>query len=229
MKWIERQTPIDISDCSFPRFKDSSGRSTERFWFVKEQFVKHASWLLNEGKSFSHVGARMSGSRWISDCKPVTEKDIAHFVWKLRLFYLKSECMSIPSVCLYMESNVRNRHIQLFFRHMRKSWEEALKQPAALLEGYTGKIKTNKQLIDTLLYSGNFHCQEKYDQRYNELLGFMDDSLILMCAYNAMHNGYQMNQISRVFGDLTPGNPVILLPDHLRHEWDRDCPYNVIR
>jgi hypothetical protein len=112
---------------------------------------------------------------------------------------------------------------------MRESWEECLGRGAILYGNYSGPIKTNKQLIDTVLYSGNFHSQEKYKQRYDGLLECMDESLILMHAYNALHSGYQMNQISRAIDELREDSLVILLPDHLRHEWDENCPYAVSR
>lgn len=117
----------------------------------------------------------------------------------------------------------------LFFKHMRESWDEALDQPADLLDDYPGHIKTNKQLIDAALYGGHFHSQEKYKRRYDDLLTYMDESLILMSVYNAMHSGYQMNQISRALSELREDNLVVLLPDHLRHEWDAHCPYEVVR
>ncbi len=147
----------------------------------------------------------------------------------MRLFYMKSESMSLYSVCRYMETNVANMKVQSFFRHMRESWEEHLEADAIVIGDYSGSLKTNKQLIDAVLYSGNFHSQERYKKRYEELLRHMDESLILMSAYNAMHGSYQMNQISRSLSELREDNPVILLPNHLRHEWDENCPYQVIR
>ena len=83
----------------------------------------------------------------------------------MRLFYMKSESMSTHSLCTYMETMVHNDQVQLFFKHMRDSWEESLDRPAALLDGYSGHIKTNKQLIDSVLYRGSFHSQEKYKRR----------------------------------------------------------------
>lgn len=229
MNWTERQTPVDISGTSFPRFTDSDGNPTERFWYVKDEFIKHSRSLLAEGQIFSCIGARLKGTRWICAGKPVASADVASFVWKMRLFYMKSESMSIHSLCAYMEKNVINEHVQWFFRHMRESWKESLGRPVVLLEGYSGHIRTNKQLIDAVLYSGNFHSQEKYKRRYDDLLTYMDESLILTSAYNAMHSGYKMNQVSRAVSALREDNPVILLPDHLRHEWDNNCPYKVIR
>lgn len=228
MNWTERQTPIDISGASFPKFVDDYGKSTERFWFIKEQFIKHSHSLLKEGQLFSHIGARLVNDRWVCTGKPVSGSDIASFVQKMRLFYMKNESMSIHSVCTYMERNISNAHVRMFFRHMRESWEKILLRDATLW-GYSGTIKTNKQLIDTVLYSENFHVQVNYKKRYDELLVCMDESLILVHAYNAMHSGYQMSQISRAICELREDNLVILLPDHLRHEWDENCPYAVIR
>lgn len=142
---------------------------------------------------------------------------------------MKNESMSIHSFCTYMERSVANLNVRMFFKHMRESWEEYLARDAIFYSGYSGSIRTNKQLIDATLYSGNFHSQEKYKKRYDELLEFMDESLTLMHTYNAMHSGYQMNQISRAVGELREDNLVILLPDHLRHEWDENCPYAVTK
>jgi hypothetical protein len=178
---------------------------------------------------FSHIAARRESTRWVCDGRPVTKKETAWFVEEMRLFYMKDECMSIHSMCTFIEMNVANEHVQLFFRHMRESWKEDLGRSALLLEGYSGQIRTNKDLIDAVLYSGRFHSQEKYKRRYNDLLAYMDESLILMSAYNAMHSGYHMNQISRALSDLREDNLIVLLPDHLRHEWDKNCPYKVIR
>jgi len=229
VNWTERQTPADISGTSFPRFTDSGGNPTERFWYVKDEFIRHSHSLLAEGKLFSSIGARLDGARWVCAGKSVASGDIASFVSKMRLFYMKSESMSIHSLCSYMEKNVVNERVQMFFKHMREDWEECLGRPAVLLEGYSGHIRTNKELIDAVLYSGNFHSQEKYKRRYDDLLAYMDESLILMSAYNAMHSGYQMNQISRALSELREDNLIILLPDHLQHEWDNNCPYKVIR
>lgn len=227
VNWTDRQTPIDISGTSFPKFVDDSGKPTERFWYVKEEFINHSHSLLREGRMFSNMSAFPVNNRWVCAGKPVSSSDIASFVWKMRLFYMKSESMSIHSLCTYMERNISNVNVRMFFRHMRESWDECLGRDAILYSGYSGPIKTNKQLIDTVLYSGNFHSQEKYKRRYNELLEYMDESLILMHAYNALHSGYQMNQISRAIGGLREDNLVILLPDHLRYEWDENCPYAV--
>src|SRR6266705_660025 len=124
-----------------------------------------------------------------------------------------------------MEKNIDDINVRKFFKHMRESWDEYLKRDAMLYGDYSGPIKTNKQLIDTVLYSGNFHSQERHQKRYDELLEYMDSSLMLMSAYNAMHSGYQMNQIGCAVKELLEDNLVVLLPDHLRHEWDEDCPY----
>jgi len=229
VNWTERQTEIDISGSIFPKFRDASGKPTERFWYVKDEFIRHAQSLFEEGKAFSQIEARLEGNRWVCVGKAVASSDVASLVWKLRLFYLKSESMSIHSLCTYLEGNIANENVQRFFKHMRNSWERELGRRVPLLKFYSGSIKTNKQLIDALLYSGNFHSQEKQKKRYDELLEYMDESLILMSAYNAMHNGYQMNQISRALSTLQEDNFVILLPDHLRHEWDKNCPYTVQR
>lgn len=147
----------------------------------------------------------------------------------LRLFYMEKECMSIHSISTYMEKNVNSDKVKMFFKHIRESWDKQMKQEASLFESYTGPIKTNKDLINAVLYSGMIHSQEKYRKRFDELLEHMDESLILMHAYNAMHGSYQMNQISRAMSDLSENNLVILLPAYLQHEWDKNCPYNVIR
>lgn len=169
---------------------------------------------------FSHISARLVNSRWVCEGKPISEPDIASFVKKMRLFYMKDECISIFSFCTYMETHIANVNVRKFFGHMRESWEEYLDQDALLCGHYSGRPISNKQLIDTVLYSiSNFHTQEKYKKRYEKLLEHLDDSLILMGAYNAMHSGYQMNQISRAIEELRADNLVVLLPNHLRHEW----------
>lgn len=229
MNWTERQTPIEIWGTLFPRFKNSDGNPTERFWYVKDEFIKNSRSLLAEARIFSSISARRKGARWVAVGKAVESKDIASLIWKMRLFYMKTESMSIYSLCTYMEENVANERVQLFFKHMRESWEKSLGQPATFLDGYSGYTQTNKQLIDTVLYAGHFHSQEKYKRRYDDLLAYMDESLILMSVYNAMHSGYQMNQISRSLSELREDYLVIHLPDHLQHEWDPNCPYEVIR
>lgn len=221
MDLTERQTPIDISGTVFPKVKCSNGYTAERFWYVKEEFEKHSHSLLTEGSIFSNISARQVDERWICDCNPVSELDVASFLREMRLFYMKSECMSIHSFCSYMEIHINNRKVCNFFRHMRLSWEEFLSRKVMLIgDNYSGPIQTNKHLIDVVLYSGNFHSQEKYKKRYDELLRYMDESLIVKLTYNAMHSGYQMTQISRAIMELKEDNLVILLPDHLRHEWD---------
>lgn len=230
MSWMDEQTTIDITGTTFPEFTDSKGGNPERFWFIKEQFIKHSKNLLNEGKIFSSISARLVNERWICDNQAISKSDIASFVWEMRLFYMKSEYMSIYSFCSYMENNIENNYVINFFRHMRESWKEHLSEDDILFRNkYQGPVKTNKQLIDTLLYSDNFHTQEKYKKRYDELLVYMDESLILKRIYNAMHCGYQMNQISRSVMDLNEDSLVIKLPNHLQHEWNDNCPYEVIR
>ena len=170
------------------------------------------------------------GNRWECVGHPITDADVAAFVWTLRLFYMKSECMSIDSVSSYLEHQVKNDQVKKFYKHMRESWESYLNRDAQLdLKGYNGPVKTNKNLINTLLYSGNFHSQEKYKNRYDELLEYMDESLIFMNTYNAMHGSYQMNQISRSLKSLREDNLIILLPNHLRHEWDENSPYMIVK
>ena len=230
MSWMDEQTTIDITGTTFPKFTDSKGDNPERFWFIKEQFIQHSQKLLNEGQIFSSISARLINERWICDNHAITKSDIASFVWEMRLFYMKSEYMSIHSFCSYMESNIENDYVINFFRHMRESWKKHLSSDDVLFRNeHQGPVKTNKQLIDTLLYSDNFHTQEKYKKRYDELLVYMDESLILKRIYNAMHCGYQMNQISRSVMDLNEDSLVIKLPNHLQHEWSDNCPYEVIR
>jgi hypothetical protein len=228
MNWTDGQTPIDISGTDFPRFVDGRGDPTERFWYVKDEFIRHSQRLLNEGKMFSCISGKLVGERWECVGTPVSISDVASFMWTLRLFYMKSECMSIYSICTYMENHVTNIFVKKFFQHMRESWEEYLAKDASLFcKNYPGPIKTNKQLIDAALYSGNFHSQEKYKKRFDQLLEYMDESLIYMNTYNALHSGYQMNQIGRSLEDLREDNLIILLPNHLQHVWDPNCPYNV--
>ncbi len=230
MSWMDEQTTIDISGTVFPKFTNSKDKNTERFWFIKDQFLKHSDNLLNDGKMFSSISARLVNNRWICDSHLITKSDIAAFVWELRLFYMKNEYVSIHSFCTYMENKVNNNYVTKFFKHMRESWEEYLSRDATLSgDGYSGSVKTNKQLIDALLYSDNFHTQEKYKKRYDGLLVHMDDSLILKSTYNAMHCGYQMTQISRAIKDLHEDNLIIMLPNHLQHEWNDNCPYEVTR
>lgn len=231
MNWMDGQTPIDISGAKFPKIDNKTESPPQRFWFVKDEFIKHSQRMLNEGQMFSRISARLIGNRW--ECagpRKISISDIACFVWSLRLFYMKSECMSVFSICTYLENNIDNPQVKRFYRHMKDSWEEYLERDVSLTaEGYKGPIKKNKHLIDTLLYSGNFHSQEKYKKRFDELLEYMDESLIFMKTYNALHSGYQMNQISRSLSQIRPENMVILLPNHLSHEWDENCPYKVIR
>lgn len=230
MNWMDEQTSVDITGTTFPPFTDSKGKKSERFWFIKEQFIKHAQNLLNQGKMFSIISAHFVNKRWVCDHQPISKPDVASFVWELRLFYMKSEFMSIHSFCSYMENHIKNDYIINFYRHMRESWGEYLSRDANLIgDEYQGQVKTNKQLIDALLYSDNFHTQEKYKKRYDELLDYMDQSLILKSTYNAMHCGYQMNQISRSLSDLQRDNLVIKLPNHLQHEWNDNCPYHATK
>ncbi len=230
MSWMDEQTTIDISGTVFPMFTDAKGKNAERFWFIKDQFMKHSDNLLKNGKMFSSISARLVNNRWICDSHPVTKSDIAAFVWELRLFYMKKEYVSIHSFCTYMENQVSNNYVTKFFKHMRESWEEYLSRDAMLsTKDYSGPIKTNKNLIGALLYSDNFHTQEKYKKRYDELLIHMDESLILKSTYNAMHCSYQLTQISRAIKVLREDNLVILLPNHLQHEWNENCPYKVIK
>lgn len=230
MNWHNDETPIDIASTDFPRFINENGDPTERFWYVKNEFLRHSRRLLNEGKIFSHISGNLVGNRWECAGDPLSISDVASFMWTLRLFYMKTESMSIFSVCQYMENNIDNIYVKKFFKHMRESWDEYLTRSAILFcKNYPGPIKTNKQLIDTVLYSGNFHSQEKYKNRFYELLSYMDESLIYMSTYNALHSGYQMTQISRSLNDLREDNLIILLPNHLQHEWDPNCPYKVVR
>jgi hypothetical protein len=219
------QTPIDVSGTVFPKVSPEDGKP-ERFWYVKSEFIRHADRLLKEGKMFTHISGHLVGNRWECAGQSISISDVASFVWSLRLFYMKSECMSIDSVCSYMEENVNNIYVRKFNRHMRDNWKEVMDRDALLMcKNYPGPIKTNKNLIDTLLYSGNFHSQEKYKNRYDELLEYMDESLIFMSTYNALHSGYQMMQISRSLSELREDNLVVLLPNHLQHEWDDNCSY----
>jgi hypothetical protein len=230
MNWTEEQTLVDISGTEFPKVQNNKCSKPERFWFVKDEFIRHSKRLLNEGKMFSSISAHLVGNRWECVGHPITDADVAAFVWTLRLFYMKSECMSIDSVSSYLEHQVKNDQVKKFYKHMRESWESYLNRDAQLdLKGYNGPVKTNKNLINTLLYSGNFHSQEKYKNRYDELLEYMDESLIFMNTYNAMHGSYQMNQISRSLKCLREDNLIILLPNHLRHEWDENSPYMIVK
>lgn len=227
MDRTNRQTPIEISETEFPRFDNSAGKPTERFWFIKDEFIKHSKNLLTNGQIFSHISARLVNNRWVCDVNPVSGSAVSSFIMEMRLFYMKNESMSIYSFCTYMEKNIDNVNVQKFFNHMRESWDDNLQRNVSSSITYPGQINTNKQLIDAVLYGGSFHSQEKYKKRYDELLEHMDENLILMNAYNAMHSGYQMNQISRAISKLSKDNLVIMLPDHLRHEWDENCPYKV--
>jgi hypothetical protein len=230
MGWMDEQTPIDLSGATFPKFSSCKSKTPERFWFIKDQFVKHSQNLLNEGNVFTHIGARYWNRRWVCDRQPISKSDIALFVWELRLFYMKTEFMSIYSFCSYMEKHIKNHHVVRFFKHMRESWEGYLSQDVTLFGNeYKGPIKTNKQLIDALLYSDNFHTQEKYKKRFDDLLVYIDESLILKSTYNAMHCGYQLNQITRAIKGLKESHLVVLLPNHLQHEWNEDCPYELAR
>jgi len=230
MNWADQQTAIDISGTSFPRFTNPNGSKGERFWFVKDEFLNNSRILLDEGRVFQNIGAKLVFNRWVCAGPKISKEDIASFVWKLRLFYMTTENMSIYSVCSYMEKNVKNDKVVRFFKHMRESWENGLKRDCMLDSNYyEGSIKSNKELIDALLYSGNFHAQERYKKKYDELLEYFDESLILKHAYFAMHSGYEMTQMSTALKDLREDNMVISLPNHLRHEWDEDCPWKVIR
>lgn len=227
MNYFDAQTPIDISGTVFPTIKGEEGKSAERFWYAKDEFIKHSQTLLSDGQMFSKIIAHRVNDRWVCEDKPISSADTALFVGKMRLFYMKSESMSIHSLSNYMEKNIANIKVKLFFRYMRETWEESLRRPPTIIGNYAGTINSNKQLIDTVLYSGNFHSQERYKRRYDELLAYMDESLILKFTYNAMHSGFQMNQISRALSKLSEDSPVVLLPNHLQHVWDENCPYEV--
>ena len=229
MNRTEQQWSVDISGTDFPNFKDRNGNTIGNFWYVKDEFLEHSESLLTEGKMFSSIGARQVNNRWLCEGNAVTKKELAYFIQEMRLFYMKSEALSIHSFSSYMEKNIENRHVKKFFQHMKLSWEENLLREALLIGHYSGPVKSNKQLIDALLYSGNFHAQEKYKNRYIGLLKSMDESLLLKCAYNAMHFSYQMTQIRRSIMELKEDNLTILLPVHLRHEWDDECPYEVTK
>ncbi len=227
MDWTGRQIPIDISGTTFPEV-DNGGKA-ENFWYVKNEFIRHSERLMNEGKLFARISIERVGQRWVDTTKQITLRDIALFMWSLRLFYMKTEPMSFVSICNYMEREVKNIHVNKFFSHMRSTWEKKLSDDVSLYDcSYSGPIKTNKNLIDTILYSGNFHSQEKFKLQYDELLEYMDESLIYKSAYNVLYSGYHMNQISRALSQLSETNLVIMLPAHLQHEWDDDCPYQVI-
>jgi hypothetical protein len=227
MNWMDQQTPIDISDSLFPKFDHVKGGNPQRFWYIKDEFLAHSEDLLRRGNIFSMIHAYYSNGKWRCGFQSATIEERMFLINKLRLFYLKSENMSIYSFCRYMEKNVQYEQPQRFFKHMRKEWEEHLNSEVYFLgDSYEGSIRTNKQLIDTLLYSGTFHSQEKYKKRYDELLLYMDESLILKHTYNALHSGYQMTQISTAIKELREDNLVITLPNHLSHVWDKNCPYN---
>lgn len=230
MGWTDEQTPIDISGTKFPKINAGTGSPPERFWYIKNEFVRHSERLLQEGRMFSCIRARLESNRWVCDGNGTSIEEMASFVWSLRLFYMKSECMSIYSICNYLEKYIDDEQVKMFYRRMRDSWEDYLSWDVEVLpKQYKGPIKTKKHLIDTLLYSGNFHSQEKYKKRYDELLNILDEKLIFMHTYNVLHSSYQMNQIGRSLRDLKEDNMVILLPNHLRHEWDINCPYEVTR
>ncbi len=230
MNWSDEQTPVDISGTNFPKVEAGKESQPQRFWYVKDEFIRHSHRLLNEGSMFSMISAQRVGGRWVARGKSASLEEMASFVWSLRLFYMKSECMSIVSICDYLENNISHPQVKMFFKYMRESWVGYLNQDVHLTsEAYNGPIKTNKALIDTLLYSGNFHSQEKYKKRYDELTKYMDERLIFMATYNVLHSGFHMNQITRSLKNLSESNLVILLPNHLRHEWDENCPYEVIR
>jgi len=227
---VSCQTKIDISGTIFPKFTDHDGKPFQDFWYIKKEFINNSRFLLDSNRYFSFISAKKVGTKWINEGTPISTSDIVLYACKLRLFYMKSEPMSIYSLCSYMEEHIDNTCVKSFFKHMKESWEKDLARNTHLHDDdYSGPIKTNKQLIDTFLYSGNFHSQEKYKSRFDELLNHMDVSLILMATYNAFHCGYQMAQISHAIEKLQPNNPVIMLPNHLRHTWDDNCPYNVIQ
>lgn len=221
MSITENQSRIDISGTNFPHFTDPKGNNPERFWFIKDQFINHSQNLLKHGNKYNCIDARLEGGRWVSNKRQATKADIAVFILEMRLFYMKTEYVSVYSFCSYMEKQVKNQYVVNFFRHMRENWENYLSWEVIFPDGdYNGPVKTNKHLIDTLLYSNFFHTQKKYKERFDGLLELMDENLILMTAFNAMHCGYQMNQISRAVSSLQDDTPIILLPDHLRHHWD---------
>jgi hypothetical protein len=217
------QTEFDISGTTFPKMKNSISMSEERFWFIKDEFVTSSELLLKEGQIFTSISATRSGERWVVSGAEVSKYQIAAFMGLLRQFYMTQECISIYSFSKYMAGNIENRCVKKFFEYMSISWEQNLKHEVQLYDTYEGNIKTSKQLVDTVLYSGLFHSQEKYKKKYLKLLESIDESLILMHTYNSLHCGFHLNQISRAIQLLSPTNMKILLPDHLRHKWDENC------
>ena len=115
MGLVDEQTPINISGVNFPEFTSEKGKSPERFWFIKDQFVSHSKSLLTDGNIFTNISSHFSEGRWICNNSPIDKADIAHFVLRLRLFYMKSEYMSIFSFCSYMLRHVDNRYVSRFF------------------------------------------------------------------------------------------------------------------
>ncbi|WP_428239507.1 hypothetical protein [Gynuella sp.] len=224
----DAQTEFDITGTTFPKMKNSISGSEERFWFIKDEFVAASELLLIEGRMFSSIGAMRSGERWVVSGTEVTKYQISAFMGLLRQFYMRQECLSIYSFSNYLAANIENKCVKMFFEFMANSWEESLKHKVYLYDTYEGSIETSKQLVDTVLYSGLFHSQEKYKKKYLKLLESIDESLILMHAYNSLHCSFHLNQISRAIRNLSPTNMKIMLPDHLRHKWDDNCPYKVI-
>lgn len=149
----ERQIFIDISGTKFPKIKNGLDCPSEGFWYVKDEFIRHSKRMLSEGQLFTHIGGVLVGKRWECTTRPVTLKEIALFVWSLRLFYMKSESTSIFSLSTYLEKNVDNIHVKKFFKHIRESWGEYLNRDATLIckDYYNDPIKTNKNLVDTLI------------------------------------------------------------------------------
>ena len=60
MNWTEEQTLVDISGTEFPKVQNNKCSKPERFWFVKDEFIRHSKRLLNEGKMFSSISAHLA-------------------------------------------------------------------------------------------------------------------------------------------------------------------------
>jgi len=55
MHWAESQTPIEINESIFPKFVNESCGTTERFWYIKDEFINHSKKFLSNGKMFSCI------------------------------------------------------------------------------------------------------------------------------------------------------------------------------
>lgn len=100
------QVAIEISDTSFQRFRSFNGKHSERFWYVKEEFLCLSKELLAAENRITQIDARLEGERWLCSSSPVTRKEVSFIFNLMRLFYMESEFTSILNFSSYMANNI---------------------------------------------------------------------------------------------------------------------------